>query len=179
MLEQLNSQWRVVLESCSNTQANVRSQPLEGARGVGGEELRGLVVLGQPRVAPRVADGQSHHVLVQTAAVAGCRYFFVVVRALDGAIAAHACIYLVDTDFLQLMPRWLQPAIQGLRRVWPRLFKARITECAAPLVTGSSISVRKRLKRASPHAVSAESPTLRPSNRTTRTTAAAPPRRRK
>ena len=29
-----------------------------------------MVVLGQPRVAPRVADGQSHHVLVQTAAVA-------------------------------------------------------------------------------------------------------------
>ena len=28
VLEQLNSQWRVVLESCSNTQANVRSAPL-------------------------------------------------------------------------------------------------------------------------------------------------------
>ena len=28
VLELLNSQWRVVLESCSNTQANVRRGPL-------------------------------------------------------------------------------------------------------------------------------------------------------
>ena len=32
MLEQLNSQWRVVLESCSNTQANVRIYPLTFSR---------------------------------------------------------------------------------------------------------------------------------------------------
>ena len=30
VLEQLNSQWRVVLESCSNTQANVRIKALAG-----------------------------------------------------------------------------------------------------------------------------------------------------
>ncbi len=119
-----------------------RVELLDSINEVSAEEWDGLVGNG--------AITRSHAYLdaVQTAAVAGCRYFFVVVRALDGAIAAHACIYLVDTDFLQLMPRWLQPAIQGLRRVWPRLFKARITECAAPLVTGSSISVRSGENRA-------------------------------
>jgi predicted N-acyltransferase len=68
-------------------------------------------------------------------------FFYPVFRRADGKIVAHACIYLVDTDLAQLLPRWLQWFPQLIRRLWFRFLIVRITECASPMSTSHSISV--------------------------------------
>ncbi|MEX2481580.1 MAG: GNAT family N-acetyltransferase [Gammaproteobacteria bacterium] len=89
-----------------------------------------------------VAKTHAYLAAMEDAAVAGCRYYYPVVRDHAGTIVAHACVYIVTTDFIQLMPAWVATPTRWLRRWWPRLLTARITECACPLVSGSSISHR-------------------------------------
>ncbi|MGE0483030.1 MAG: GNAT family N-acetyltransferase [Gammaproteobacteria bacterium] len=94
-----------------------------------------------------VGDGaitRSHAYLaaIEDAGLPGGRRFYAVLRDERG-IVAHACVYLVETDFAQLMPRWIQALAGGVRRAWPRFLRARITECASPLTAGSSISLRE------------------------------------
>ncbi|MCB1750068.1 MAG: GNAT family N-acetyltransferase, partial [Gammaproteobacteria bacterium] len=94
-----------------------------------------------------VGDGaitRSHAYLaaIEDAGLPGGRQFYAVLRDERG-IVAHACVYLVETDFAQLMPRWVQRLAGVVRRAWPRFLRARITECASPLTAGSSISLRQ------------------------------------
>ncbi|MCP5199150.1 MAG: GNAT family N-acetyltransferase [Gammaproteobacteria bacterium] len=94
-----------------------------------------------------VGDGaitRSHAYLaaVEDAGLPGGRRFYAVLRDERG-IVAHACVYLVETDFVQLMPRWVRALTGLVRRAWPRFLRARITECACPLTAGSSISLRE------------------------------------
>ena len=101
-------------------------------------------------VAGPAAVTRSHAYLaaVEAAGVAGCRYFYFQVRDTGGRLAAHACVYLVETDFAQLLPAWLETCVRRLRRWWPRLARARVTECAVPLASGCSVSVREPGDRA-------------------------------
>src|SRR5690606_10524006 len=87
-----------------------------------------------------VARTHAYLAAMEGAKVADCRYYYPVVRDRAGAIVAHACVYIVETDFVQLMPTWVAMPTRWLRRWWPRLLTARITECSCPLVSGSSIS---------------------------------------
>lgn len=95
-------------------------------------------------VAGTSAVTRSHAYLsaIETAAVSSCRYFYPVVYAADGQIMALACVYRVQTDFAQLLPRPCQRLVAWLRRGWPRLLRANVIECASPLFAGSSIAVR-------------------------------------
>lgn len=92
--------------------------------------------------AAAVARSHAYLSAIEDAAIAGCRYFYPVVRDARDRIVAHACVYVVSTDFLQLMPAWVAVPTRWLRRWWPGLLTARITECACPLVSGTSISVQ-------------------------------------
>ena len=79
---------------------------------------------------------------VERAAITDCRYFYILVRGADGAAVAHAVVYVVATDFVRLMPRIVQAVTSVVRKIWPRLLRADIVECARPLVSGNSIAVR-------------------------------------
>jgi len=97
--------------------------------------------------ASAVARSHAYLRAIEDAAIAGCRYFYPVVRDARGRVVAHACVYVVSTDFLQLMPAWVAVPTRWLRRWWPGLLTARITECACPLVSGTSISVLSGVDR--------------------------------
>lgn len=94
-----------------------------------------------------VAGGQalarSHAYLSAVAAstVDDCRFFYLLVYDGDETLVAHACVYLIETDFAQLLPGPLRRLTSWLRRLWPALLKARIAECAAPLVAGHAVSI--------------------------------------
>ena len=94
-----------------------------------------------------VTRSHAYLAAAEAAAVGNCRYYYPVVRDRAGRLLVHACVYVIDTDFLQLMPRWVAAAARWLRHWWPRLLSARITECACPLVAGSSISVAAEIPR--------------------------------
>lgn len=85
---------------------------------------------------------------VEAAAIPECRYFYPVVFNARNEIVAHACVYTITTDFAQLLPGPLQRLVEVARRWMPRLLKARITECASPLVAGHSFSVAAGAPRA-------------------------------
>jgi predicted N-acyltransferase len=79
---------------------------------------------------------------IEASGIADCKYFYPVVFDARNELVAHACVYTITTDFAQLLPRRLQRAVRALRRYWPRLLCARITECATPLMVGNSLSIR-------------------------------------
>lgn len=85
---------------------------------------------------------------VEQAAVNDCRYYYPVVYDQNDQLVAHACVYIISTDFSQLLPARLQRAVGLLRRWWPRFMSVRITECASPLVAGHAISIRHGEDRA-------------------------------
>jgi predicted N-acyltransferase len=95
------------------------------------------------RLVGPAAITRSHAYLsaVEAAAIPECRYFYPVVFNARNEIVAHACVYTITTDFAQLLPQALQTVVGFARRAWPKLLKARITECASPLVAGHSLSV--------------------------------------
>ncbi len=95
------------------------------------------------RLVGPAAITRSHAYLsaVEAAAIPECRYFYPVVFNARNEIVAHACVYTIGTDFAQLLPRALQRLVEVARRIRPTLLKARITECASPLVAGHSLSV--------------------------------------
>src|SRR5690606_6056509 len=68
-----------------------------------------------------VARTHAYLAAMEGAKVADCRYYYPVVRDRAGAIVAHACVYIVETDFVQLMPTWVAMPTRWLRRWWPRL----------------------------------------------------------
>ncbi len=84
---------------------------------------------------------------VEAASVNDCRYFYPVVMNEDGQIVAHACVYAIATDFVQLLPKPLALVALGVRRVWKRFLHVTITECAAPLSASHSISIIPGQKR--------------------------------
>ncbi len=84
---------------------------------------------------------------IEKSSISGSRYYYPVIYDQEKNIVAHACIYTVRTDFLQLLPKRLFGAVQYLRKFWPSLLSVEITECGIPLAWGCSISVVKGLSR--------------------------------
>ncbi len=105
--------------------------------------LAGIPSSAWDAVAGRQSLARSHAYLsaVAAATVDDCRFFYVLVYNGAEVLVAHACVYLIETDFAQLLPRPLRRLTAALRRLWPGLLKARIAECAAPLVAGHAISI--------------------------------------
>ena len=91
----------------------------------------------------KAAVTRSHAYLsaIEVADAGDCRFFYPVVFNARNEIVAHACVYLIRTDFAQLLPAFLAPVVRLVRRLWPDFLSARVTECASPLVAGSSLSV--------------------------------------
>jgi len=84
---------------------------------------------------------------IEASDVEHCKYYYPTLQNSDGNIVAHACVYIIDTDLAQLLPKVLQwiPAIT--RKIWSRFLVVRITECASPLSTSHSISVAPTIDR--------------------------------
>lgn len=72
-----------------------------------------------------------------------CTNYFLLMHDDGDRPVGLACVYVLDTDFAQLMPAWLARVIHAARRWWPRLMKARITECGVPLASGNGVVVRE------------------------------------
>ena len=70
----------------------------------------------------------------------GPRYYLRVEET-PGRAVAEACISLVETDFLQLMPSWFVPFARVWRRLFPGFLKAYITECGAPMVAAHGVAI--------------------------------------
>lgn len=79
---------------------------------------------------------------VESAGIAGSRFFYPVIFNARNEMVAHACVATVVTDFAQLLPAALQRLARGIRRAWPGFLRVRITECAVPLVAGHPVSLR-------------------------------------
>ncbi len=93
-------------------------------------------------VGPAAVTRSHAYLLAIEAADAGdCRFFYPVVFNARNEIVAHACVYLIRTDFAQLLPAIMAPVVRLIRRLWPEFLTARVTECASPLVAGASLSV--------------------------------------
>lgn len=80
---------------------------------------------------------------MEASSVNDCTYFYPVIFNASNEIVAHTCVYTITTDFAQLLPGPLRWLVAGIRRIWPRLLRAKITECASPLVAGHSVSMRQ------------------------------------
>lgn len=91
--------------------------------------------------APALERSHAYLSAIAAAGIAGCDYFYVLVRDATGTLVAHASAYTVRTDFAQLLPPGLAALIRRLRRWWPRLLSAQAVECAAPLVAGHGLSL--------------------------------------
>ena len=89
-----------------------------------------------------VTRSHAYLAAIEAAQIHDYRFFYPVVFNRHNETVAHACVYTASTDFAQLMPRPLAWMAARIQRVWPRFLTFRITECALPLVVGSSISVR-------------------------------------
>lgn len=91
----------------------------------------------------KAAVTRSHAYLsaIEAADAGDCRFFYPVVFNARNEIVAHACVYLIRTDFAQLLPVFTSPLVRLMRRLWPDFLTARVTECASPLVAGTSLSV--------------------------------------
>ncbi len=85
---------------------------------------------------------------IEDAGIASCRYYYPVVHDQHDAVIAQCCVYVVSTDFAQLLPPSLQRAVSVLRRLWPGFLTARIVECATPLFAGSSLTTDHSSHRA-------------------------------
>jgi predicted N-acyltransferase len=89
-----------------------------------------------------VARSHAYLAAIEGSQVHDCQYFYPVIFNLRNEIVAHACVYTITTDFAQLLPQPVQRVVRVVRRWWPRFLCARITECAAPLMVGHSLSIR-------------------------------------
>ena len=81
---------------------------------------------------------------VEASGINHVRYFFPAVVDRSGKLLAHACVYVIDTDLSQLLPSQLSWSILLIRKLWKRFLIFKVTECAAPLSTGNSISFDRR-----------------------------------
>jgi len=88
-----------------------------------------------------VVRSHAYLAAIEAAQAGISRMFYPVVFNARNEIVAHACVSLVRTDFAQLLPGFCAPLVAALRRLWPDFLCTRITECAVPLVAGSSLSV--------------------------------------
>lgn len=88
-----------------------------------------------------VTRSHAYLAAIEAADAGDCRFFYPVVFNRRNEIVAHACVYLIRTDFAQLLPAFCAPLVRLVRRGWRNFLTARVTECASPLVAGSSISV--------------------------------------
>lgn len=102
------------------------------------------------KVAGPRAVTRSHAYLeaIEAAGISGCRYYYPAIYGAHDEILAHACVYAIETDFAQLLPRAGQRLIDSIRRVWPSFLKTRLIECATPLFAGSSVSLSTGVERA-------------------------------
>ena len=92
---------------------------------------------------------RSHDYLraVEAARIEGITHYYLRVYDASGNAIAQAPAYVVVTDFGQLMPRFLIPALTRIRAWWPSLLTARITECATPLFAGLALSPNEAVAR--------------------------------
>lgn len=97
-----------------------------------------------PHAAPR---SHAYLAAVEASGINDCRYFYPVIYDAANRLVAHACVYTITTDFLQMLPDPLRGPAGWLRRLWPGFLRVRVTECASPLVAGHSISIREGLER--------------------------------
>lgn len=77
---------------------------------------------------------------VEASGIDHVRYYFPVVVDRSGKHIAHACVYVIDTDLSQLLPARVSWVTKLIRKFWKRFLVFKITDCAAPLSTGNSIS---------------------------------------
>jgi predicted N-acyltransferase len=111
--------------------------------------FRSLTEIGQSDWDSIVAPGsllKTHAYLraVETSGIENVRYYYPTVTNLSGELIAHACVYVIDTDLSQLLPARLGWMTKLLRRLWKRFLIVKVTECAAPLSTGNSISFERQ-----------------------------------
>ncbi len=85
---------------------------------------------------------------IEAAGIEDCQYFYPVIFNSRNEMVAHACVYTITTDFAQLLPPVLQPLVALVRQAWGNFLRARITECASPLVVGHSLSICPSAPRA-------------------------------
>ncbi|MBI2799060.1 MAG: GNAT family N-acetyltransferase [Gammaproteobacteria bacterium] len=79
---------------------------------------------------------------VEASAINDCKYFYPVLYDARDEMIAHACIYTITTDFVQILPRLLRGVGRAVQMLWPKFLQVKLTECASPLVVGRSISIR-------------------------------------
>jgi predicted N-acyltransferase len=82
---------------------------------------------------------------LEHARINDCRYYYPLVLDERDAIVAQACVYTITTDFAQLLPGVFKPWVAAVRRLWPRFLRAKVTECAAPMVAGHSVALSGEL----------------------------------
>ena len=97
-----------------------------------------------PHAAPR---SHAYLVAIEASGINDCRYFYPVIYDAENRLVAHACVYTITTDFLQMLPESMRGPARWLRRLWPGFLQVRVTECASPLVAGHSISIRDGFER--------------------------------
>ncbi len=96
-----------------------------------------------------VARSHAYLSAIEASDIEGCQYFYPVIFNRRNEIVAHACVYLIATDFAQFLPIGFQRIVTMLRsKGWSSLLRSRITECGVPLMVGNSISVREDVARA-------------------------------
>lgn len=84
---------------------------------------------------------------VEASDIEHARYYFPVILDRSGKLIAHACVYVIDTDLSQLLPRRLLQLTKLIRKVWKRFLIFKVTDCATPLSTGNSISTAKQFQK--------------------------------
>lgn len=77
---------------------------------------------------------------IEDAGIAGCRWFFPVVRNARGDTVAQACVAVVMTDLAQALPGPLRRAVGLVRRLRPGFLHARVAECGAPMVAAHGLT---------------------------------------
>jgi hypothetical protein len=113
------------------------------------ESIRDIDAASWDEVAGPHAASRSHAYLaaVEASGINDCRYFYPAIHDAANRLVAHACVYTITTDFLQMLPESLRGPASWLRRLWPGFLRVRVTECASPLIAGHSISIREGLER--------------------------------
>ena len=90
---------------------------------------------------------------IEASGINDCKYFYPVLYDARNEIIAHACVYTITTDFIQILPRLLRGVGRAVQTLWPKFLQVKLTECASPLVVGRSISIRDDVE---PYAVLGE-----------------------
>ena len=85
------------------------------------ESIRYIDAASWDEVAGPHAASRSHAYLaaVEASGINDCRYFYPAIHDAANRLVAHACVYTITTDFLQMLPESLRGPASWLRRLWP------------------------------------------------------------